>query len=99
METHEGIRMGSGLTRRARLVTAATALVSALALTVPGVAGAGLFGTRSYSQPVSTATTAPISLTITQNTAMVVDVSGTSTTATGAVSWSDVSWSDSLLVD
>jgi hypothetical protein len=98
METHEGKWMGLRLAGRARILTAVIALVSALALAAPGVAGAATFGFRSYSTnnaPVSTSS----SLTITQNTSMIVDVSGTSTTATATVSWSDVSWSDSTLVD
>src|SRR5436309_1716216 len=99
METHEGIQMGRRLPRRARLVTAAIALISAFALAVPGVAGAyTTFGSRSTSS--TTSTPAPISLTITQNTSMIVVVSGTtSTTADATVSWSDVSWSDSTLVN
>jgi hypothetical protein len=90
--THEGKGMKRRALGRARLVTAATALVSAMALAVPGVAGAALYSYRSYSSTPS--------LTITQNTAMIVDVSGTSsTTSTGTVSWSDVSWSDLSLVN
>jgi hypothetical protein len=98
METHEGKWMGLRRAGRARILTAVIALVSALALAAPGVAGAGTFSLRSYSTynaPVST----PSALTITQNTSMIVDVSGTSATATATVSWSDVSWSDSTLVD
>ena len=87
MESHEGKRMGV-CAGRMRLVAAATALVSAVALGVPGVAGAALFS-RSYS-PAPT----PSPLLITQNTAMIMNVSGTSTTAIDVVSWSDVSWSD-----
>ena len=93
MESHEGKRMG-GRTSRMRLVAAATALVSAIALGVPGVAGAALYSpvfTRSYS-PAPVQAVSP--LLITQNTAMIVNVSGTSTTAIDVVSWSDVSWSD-----
>ena len=86
METHEGNRMGSRV-GRTRLVTAATALVSALALAAPGVAGAATSGYRSYGP-------APSSITITQNTSMIVDVSTVNTTMSGTVSWSDVSWSD-----
>jgi hypothetical protein len=87
MESHEGKRMGVR-TGRMRLVAAATALVGAVALGVPGVAGAAP-SSRSYS-PAPTSSP----LLITQNTAMIVDVSGTSTTAVDVVSWSDVSWSD-----
>ena len=88
MKSHEGKRMEKRRLARARLVT--TALVSALALAVPGVASAySSYGTRSCS-PAS-------SLTITQNTSMIVNVSGSSSTAADVVSWSDVSWSDSLV--
>jgi hypothetical protein len=83
MKTHEG-KMGGRL-KKARLVAAATALVSALALSAPAVAGAATYS-KSYSP----------SITITQNTSMIVDVSTLSTTLTGTVSWSDVSWSDSV---
>jgi hypothetical protein len=75
--------MGTRLPRRARLV-AATALVSALALSAPAVAGASC-GSRSSNY-----------FTITQNTAMIVDVSGSGSTTSAAVSWGDVSWSDVL---
>ena len=98
METHEGKWMGLRRAGRARILTAVIALVSALALAAPGVAGAATFGLRSYSTYIAPVST-PSSLTITQNTSMIVDVSGTSATATAAVSWSDVSWSDSTLVD
>jgi seryl-tRNA(Sec) selenium transferase len=85
MKTHEG-KMGGRLKKRARLVAAATALVSALALSAPAIAGAATYGSTSYrSYP---------SITITQNTAMIVDVSTLNLTMTGTVSWSDVSWSD-----
>jgi hypothetical protein len=79
MKKHEG-KMG-GLKYRARLVATAGALVSALALAAPAVAGAA---TSSYTR----------SITITQNTSMIVDVSTLSTTTSATVSWSDVSWSD-----
>jgi spore coat protein U-like protein len=79
MEKHEGNRMGRRLPRRARLVAGATALVSALALSAPAVAGA-----TSYNQPI----------TITQNTSMIVDVSTLNYGMYSAVSWGDVSWSD-----
>ena len=80
MMKHEGNKMGMRLQKRARLVAAATALVSALALSAPAVAGASC---RSSNTTL-----------ITQNTAMIVDVSGTSTTTSATVSWGDVSWSD-----
>ena len=79
MTKHEGNNMGTRLPRRARLVAAATALIGALALLAPGVAGASTTS-RSY--------------VITQNTAMIVDVSGTGATMDATVSWGDVSWSD-----
>jgi hypothetical protein len=89
MESHEGNGMKRHLLGRARFVTAATAVVSAVALAVPGMAGAA----SSNRSPTT-------SYTITQNTSMIVDVSGTSsTTSTGTVSWSDVSWSDQSLVN
>jgi hypothetical protein len=94
MESHEGKQMGGGLRGRPRLVAAATALVSALALAAPGVAGAALFS-RSAPAPAR----APISLTITQNTAMIVDVSSTPSLLAETVSWSDVSWSDAFLTE
>lgn len=94
--THEGKRMERRLPGRARLITAAMALVSALALAVPGVAGAGSFSGRSCSQ----ASASGPSVTITQNVSMIVDVSATSSaTSIGTVSWSDVSWSDLSLVE
>jgi hypothetical protein len=80
--TNEGKKMGTRLPRRARLI-AATALVSALALSAPAVAGASC-GSRSSNY------------TITQNTSMIVDVSGSGSTTSAAVSWGDVSWSDVL---
>jgi hypothetical protein len=89
MESHEGRQMGGGRRGGARLGAAATALASVLALAVPGVAGATLFSSRAAPAPSST--------TITQNTAMIVDVSSTSSLAAEAVSWSDVSWSDAFL--
>ena len=76
MIKHEGNRMEWRLPRRARFVATVTALVSALALSAPAVAGAS---TRSYAP-------------ITQNTAMIVNVSGLPAPAIAAVSWSDVSW-------
>jgi hypothetical protein len=86
MKTHEGNRKGR------RPLTAAIALAGALALAVPGVAGAGIFSSKTYSAPTT-------SLTITQNTSMIVNVSASSTTTVDAVSWSDVSWSDAYLVN
>jgi hypothetical protein len=80
MKKHEG-KMG-GLKHRARLVAMAGALVSALALAAPAVAGA------------ATSSTYTRSITITQNTSMIVDVSTLSSTTSATVSWSDVSWSD-----
>jgi hypothetical protein len=80
MMKHEGNKMGMRLQKRARLVAAATALVSAFALSAPAVAGASC---RSSNANL-----------ITQNTAMIVDVSGTSATTSATVSWGDVSWSD-----
>ncbi|HEX6490738.1 MAG TPA: hypothetical protein VF002_05135 [Gaiellaceae bacterium] len=68
-----------GRRTRARLLAGATALVGALALAAPGLAGA------SNSTPIL----------ITQNTSMIVNVSPQSPTTTlGTVSWGDVSWSD-----
>lgn len=87
MESHESNRMGAR-TGRIRLAAATAVLAGAVALGVPGVAGAAL-SSRSYS-PAPTSSP----LLITQNTSMIVNVSGTSTTATDVVSWSDVSWSD-----
>ena len=81
MTKHEGKKTGTRLPKRARLVAAATALVGALALAAPAVAGAT---TYTYSK----------SITITQNTSMIVDVSGSSATTDATVSWGDVSWSD-----
>jgi hypothetical protein len=82
MKKHEG-KMGGRLMKRARLVATAGALVSALALAAPAVAGAAT-SSSYYSR----------SITITQNTSMIVDVSTLSTTTSATVSWSDVSWSD-----
>jgi hypothetical protein len=82
--TNEGKKIATRLPTRARLVAAATALVSAVALSAPAVAGASC-GPRS-----------PNGFTITQNTAMIVDVSGSGSTTSAAVSWGDVSWSDVL---
>jgi hypothetical protein len=65
--------------RRARLLAGATALVCASALAAPAVAGA------SNYRPI----------TITQNRAMIVDVSMLPAPVFAAVSWGDVSWSDS----
>jgi hypothetical protein len=87
MKSHEGTRMENRLLGKARLVTTATALVSALALAVPGVASASGSSRSCAAAP---------SLTITQNTSMIVNVSGASSTAVDVVSWSDVSWSDSF---
>jgi hypothetical protein len=85
---HEGKSMGLRLPRRARLATTAVALVSALALAAPTVAGA-------YCK----APTPVRSYTISQNTSMIVDVGAGSASADGAVSWSDVSWGDGLVVE
>ncbi len=85
MKKHEG-KMGGRLKHRARLVATAGALVSALALAAPAVAGAA-----TYSSYYPTR-----SIVITQNTSMIVDVSTLSTTTSATVSWSDVSWSDAL---
>jgi hypothetical protein len=82
MEMHEGNRMGRRKPKRTRLVAAATALVSVLALSAPALAGAATYGNRS--------------ITITQNTSMIVDVSTLSGTTGATVSWGDVSWSDVL---
>jgi hypothetical protein len=79
MTKHEGNRMGRHLPKRARLVAGVTALVSALALTAPALAGAAK-NDRS--------------VTITQNTSMIVDVSTLSQAPVDAVSWGDVSWAD-----
>lgn len=81
MKKHEG-RMGGRIRHRARLAATAGALVSALALAAPAVAGAATY--PSYTR----------SITITQNTSMIVDVSTLNATIYAAVSWSDVSWSD-----
>jgi hypothetical protein len=78
MMKYEGNKMGRRLPVRARFLATVTALVSALALSAPAVAGA----TASKSNPI----------TITQNTSMIVDVSSLSTTTISAVSWGDVSW-------
>jgi len=95
MELHEGKQIGSRLRGRTRVVAAATALVGALALAVPGVAGATSFSSRAAPAPARAAS----SLTITQNTAMIVDVSSTPSVVAETVSWSDVSWSDGFLTE
>ena len=62
--------------------------------------GSGKIGAAIVAVIAALAFTAPAyastssSLTITQNTSMIVNVSGTSTTSTGSVSLSDVSWGD-----
>jgi len=91
MESHEGKQIGSRLRGRTRVVAAATALVGALALGVPGLASATSFSSRRAP--------APSSLTITQNTAMIVDVSSRPSLVAETVSWSDVSWSDGFLTE
>jgi hypothetical protein len=78
MAKHEGNEMGRSRPRRSRLVAAAAALVGALALAAPAVAGAAAY------RPV----------TITQNASMIVDVSAPTSGAYGTVSWADVSWGD-----
>ena len=79
MSKLEANKIGRGA--RARLLAGSAALVSALALAAPGLAGAA----NSSS-----------SITITQNTSMIVNLSPVSSTTTlGTVSWGDVSWSDS----
>jgi uncharacterized membrane protein len=101
MKTHEG-KMGRRSPKRARLVAAATALVSAVALAAPSMAGAALYSFRTTTTTTTTTsstTTSPISLSISQNTSMIVTVAPTTDTSlSGTVSWSDVSWSDSSLV-
>ncbi len=79
MTKHEGNQMGRRLPKRARVVGGVTALVCALALSAPAVAGAA-----SNSR----------SITITQNTSMIVDVSTLAPKSVDAVSWGDVSWGD-----
>jgi hypothetical protein len=65
--------------RRARLLAGVAALVCTSALAAPAVAGASTY--------------TPI--TITQNRAMIVDLSMLPAPTYAAVSWGDVSWSDS----
>jgi hypothetical protein len=94
MDSHEDKGMERRLPGRARLATAVMTLLGALVFGVPGVASAAGFGARSCSAAPARA---PISITVTQNASMIVDVSGASPTAVDAVSWGDVSWSDLAL--
>ena len=65
--------------RRARLLAGVTTLVCASALAAPAVAGASTY----------------MPIMITQNRAMIVDVRMLPAPVFAAVSWGDVSWSDS----
>jgi hypothetical protein len=95
MARHEGNTRGNGRSNAVwgsgKIAAVAAALVAAIALVAPGTAGATTgSGLKAYSASGS----APV--TVSFNSSMIVDLSGSAGTSGETVSWSDVSWSDSL---
>lgn len=95
MARHEGTTRGNGRPNAVwgsgKIAAVAAALVAAIALVAPGTAGATTGnGLKAYS------TSGGSAVIVSFNSSMVVDLYGSAGATGETVSWSDVSWSDSL---